>query len=431
MTDLLARLTTLEQPIKIGIIGIGSVGKGLTFQAQITPGIECVAIADLKLDRAITCAEWLKRDYQVVGNLGELQAAIQRGKLAVCEDGDLIARSELIDVLIESSSSIGAGGQFALTAIEHHRQVVMMNYEADLIFGPYLLHRAQQQGVIYTACDGDQPTVLKRLIDEIKFMGFELVMAGNIKGYLDRYANPTTIIPEADKRGLDYKMCTSYTDGTKLSIEMAVLANGLGLQVDVPGMHGPRLQHVTEVFEHFDFERLWKDKQAHVDYILGAQPAGGVFVIGYTEHQYQQGMLAWFPAKLGSGPFYVFYRPYHLIHFEALRTAAEAVLDRSAVLRPDYGFQTNVYAYAKKDLQAGENLDGLGGYTCYGLIDNVCDNENRPGLPVCLADDVTLKRAVAKDEKIFWGDVTYRPNEIQFDLYAKAVAHSNSLRRKD
>jgi predicted homoserine dehydrogenase-like protein len=203
----LARLKALEQPIKIGIIGIGSVGKGLTFQVQITPGIECVAIADIKLDRAIACAEWLKRDYQVVGNLGELQAAIQRGKLAVCEDGDLIARSELIDVLIESSSSIAAGGQFALTAIEHHTHVVMMNYEADLIFGPYLLHQAQQQGVVYTVCDGDQPAVLKRLIDEIKFMGFELVMAGNIKGYLDRYANPTTIIPEADKRGLDYKMC--------------------------------------------------------------------------------------------------------------------------------------------------------------------------------------------------------------------------------
>ena len=368
---LLNKLRSLQHNIKVGIIGIGSIGKGLVYQAHTTPGIECVAIADIKIDRAIACAEWLGRDYRVIQTLQAMHETVCQGKLAVCEDGELVAKCNPMDVLIEATGTIMAGGRFAITALEQHKHLVMMNYEADLIFGPYLSHLAQTQGVVYTSCDGDQPAVLKRLIDEIEFMGFDLVMAGNIKGYLDRHANPTTIIPEADKRGLDYKMCTSYTDGTKLCVEMAVLANGLGLRTAVPGMYGPRANHVQDVFALFDFDALWKDRRPLVDYILGAEPTGGVFVIGYTDDEYQQNTLAWFPPKMGPGPFYLFYRPYHLGHFEAMASVAEVVLNGRAVLKPDFGFQTNVYAYAKRNLHKGEKLDGIGGYTCYGLIENL------------------------------------------------------------
>jgi predicted homoserine dehydrogenase-like protein len=267
MNGLLERLKALDEKIRIGIVGIGSIGKGIVLQGQITPGIECVAMADIALERATTWAEWLKRDYQVVHTLAEMYDAIRRGRLAVCADGDLVARCELVDVFIESTSSVSAGRQYGITAIEHHKHLIMMNYEADLMFGPYLMRLAEEKGLVYTVCDGDQPTVLKRLIDEMGFMGFQLVMAGNIKGYLDRYANPTSIIPEADRRNLDYRMCASYTDGTKLSVEMAVLANGLGLRTAVPGMCGPRMQHINEVFDHFDFEALWEDRRPLVDYV--------------------------------------------------------------------------------------------------------------------------------------------------------------------
>jgi len=400
------------------------MGKGLFYQCHITPGIECVAIADIKIDRAIACAEWLERDYQIVQTLQAMHETIHRGGLAVCEDGDLVARCDLADVLIESTGAIAAGGQSAIAALEHRKHLVMMNYEADLIFGPYLSHLAQEQGLVYTSCDGDQPTVLGRLIDELEFMGFELVMAGNIKGYLDRHANPTTIIPEADKRNLDYKMCTSYTDGTKLCIEMAVLANGLGLRTAVAGMYGPQANHVHDVFNLFDFDALWEGKRPLVDYILGAKPTGGVFAIGYTGNEYQQSTLAWFPPKMGPGPFYLFYRPYHLGHFEAMACVAEAALDGRSVLKPDFGFQTNVYAYAKRDLRKGEKLDGIGGYTCYGLIENCAQNDDHPGLPICLAEDVTLKRDVLKDEKILMTDVTHDANRFDFELYSKALEQS-------
>lgn len=426
MADLLSRLRALEDNIRVGIIGIGSIGKGLVLQCQMTPGMECVAIADIKMDRAIACAEWLERDYRIVHTLEAMHETIHRGKIAVCEEGDLVARCDLADVLIESTNAIAAGGRFAITALEHRKHLVMMNYEAGLIFGPYLSHLAQEQGMVYTSCDGDQPTVLRHLINELEFMGFELVMAGNIKGYLDRYANPTTIIPEADKRNLDYRMCASYTDGTKLCIEMAVLANGLGLRTAVPGMYGPRANHVHDVFDLFDLDALWEGKRPFVDYILGAKPAGGVFAIGYTDNEYQQSTLAWFPPQMGPGPFYLFYRPYHLGHFEAMACVAEAVLDGCSVLKPDFGFQTNVYAYAKRDLDKGERLDGIGGYTCYGLIENCSENDDHPGIPICLAQSVILKRNVAKDEKIFTEDVIYDPADFQFKLYLKAVEQSKT-----
>jgi predicted homoserine dehydrogenase-like protein len=353
---------------------------------------------------------------------------IRRGKLAVCADGDLVAQCEAIDVYVGATNSIPAGGQFAMTAVEHNKHIVMMNYEADLMFGPYLMQLAQEKGVVYTVCDGDQPTVIRHLIDELHFMGFELVMAGNIKGYLDRYVNPTLIIPEADKRNLDYRMCTSYTDGTKLCVEMAVLANGLGCKTAVPGMYGPRMGSIYEVFDHFDFETIWDGREPLVDYVLGARPKGGVFAIGYTDNHYQQDTLAWFPPEMGPGPFYLFYRPYHLGHIESMASVATAVLDNQAVLKPDFGFQTNVYAYAKRDLKKGEKLDGIGGYASYGMIENCADNEINPGIPICLAENVTLKVDLPKDEKILMSHLNYDANDYALKLHLKAVEASENGR---
>jgi predicted homoserine dehydrogenase-like protein len=407
-------------------VGIGSVGKGLVFQSHITPGLEAVAIADIVLERAVACAEWLQREYQVVHSAQAMHDAIRRGKLAISDDGKLLAQCELADVLIESSSAVGPGGEHAAIALEHQKHVVMMNYEADLTFGPYLLSLAHRNGVVYTGCDGDQPAVVKRIIDDLQFWGFELVMAGNIKGYLDRYANPTSIVPEAEKRGLDHRMCTSYTDGSKLNIEMAVVANALGLRTAVPGMYGPRADHAYDAFDLYNLDALWEDRQAVVDYVLGAQPGGGVFAIGYTEDEFQQFYLDWFPSRMGPGPFYLFYRPYHLGHIEAMACVVEAVLDGRAVIQPGFGFRTNVYAYAKRDLRAGERLDGVGGYACYGLIENCDDQSDHPGLPICLAENVTLNRDVAKDGKIAIDDVNYDPNRADFRMYAEALEASGA-----
>lgn len=421
MTDLLSRLRALQQKIRVGVIGIGNIGKGIVYQACTTPGIECVAIADTRLEYAATWATRLGCEHVVVESLEEMLAAIHKGKMAVCSDGTMLAQCEQVDVLVDASNSISGGAEFALAAIAHHKHVVMMNSEADLIFGPHLLNRARKAGVVYTSMDGDQHTVIKRLMNETELWGFTTVMAGNMKGYLDRSSNPTAIIPEADKRFMDYKMCASYTDGTKLNIEMALVANAIGGQTRVPGMIGPRILDIYDVFEHFNFASIWDGQTPLVDYVLGAYPSGGVFVVGFNDHPHQVETLGWYPCRLGPGPFYLFHRPYHLGHIEAMACIAEAFLDGWAILQPTHGLLTNVYAYAKNDLHTGEVLDGIGGYTAYGLIENRAANQHVPGLPICLAENVTLRRDIRKDEKILLEDVVYEPSDFRFETFNLAM----------
>lgn len=418
---LLDRLKQLHKPIRVGIVGIGAMGKGLVYQALGTPNIDCVAIADIRIERAIACAQWLQRPFRLVDTEAEALEAIAAGMMAICDDGNLVARCPDVDVFVETSSSILPAVQFSIAAIEHGKHLVLMNAEIDLIFGPYLLQLAREHGVVYTSCDGDQHGVLKRLADDIQLWGFDLVMLGNIKGFLDRTSNPTKIIPEADKRNLDYRMATAYTDGTKLAIEMALAANGMGLCTHTPGMHGPKARDVGEVFQLFDFPALWGQRTPFVDYILGAEPGGGVFAVGYCPNSYQQDMLKYY--KMGHGPFYLFYRPYHLCHIEAMQCIAEAYLDRCSLLEPTHGLRTNVIAYTKRPLHQGQMLDGIGGYNCYGLIENYCQAE--PGLPICLAEDVILKRTIGQDERISWDDVAYDPTRLDFVLYEKTLAASN------
>lgn len=428
VASVLSRLKGLPKNIRIANIGMGMSGKGVFYQSRITPGIDCVAIADIDVDRCVLFVESMGVSYRIVDSLEEMHVAIHDGKVAICQDGDLLARCELMDVLVESTNSVGAGARFVKTALEHRKHVILRNAEVDLAFGPYFKDLASDNGVTVASCDGDQHGTIKHLVDELQLWGFELVMTGNIKGFLDRYSNPTSIIPEADKRNLDYKMATAFTDGTKLCVEMALIANALGLSTNVPGMLGPRANHVQDVLDIFDFEALWRDRQPCVDYILGGNPGGGVFVVGYCDDNYQKGMLSYY--KMGDGPFYLFYRPYHLCHIEIASCIAEAALDNESFLKPDFGFHTNVFSYAKTNLAKGARLDGVGGYTCYGLIENGSNHRESPGLPICLAENVALNRNVSKDERILMSDINIPPDSFEFDLFHQAKLRSEALQRR-
>lgn len=403
--------------ISVAIIGMGAMGKGLLYQTMITQGIECKAVSDIDVSKAVAFARQWQIEHCIVENINDLNDAIRNDKLAITGNSLLLAEAGNIDVLIESSSSIIEALQYCITALETGKHLVMMNAEADLIFGPYLLELARKNDLVYTSCDGDQHGVIKHLIDEVTYWGFDLVMAGNIKGFLDRNSDPTRIIPEADKRDLDYKMAAAMTDGTKLNIEMALVANAYGLETRIPGMFGPAAKHVTEVFSLFDLDVLWETKRPFVDYILGAEPGGGVFVIGHCDHPYQRAMMNYY--KMGNGPFYLFYRPYHLCHVEAMKWILKAVNQGEALLKPDFGLRTNVYAYAKKDLIRGETLDGIGGYACYGMIENCPDNGYGPGLPICLAEDVTLKTPKMKNQKILLSDIVFDGKRLDYQTFFK------------
>ncbi len=408
---------------RIGIIGMGAMGKGLFYQTRFTAGLDCTAIADLSLERATEVAQWMGKPWTIVSSEKEVADVTSGGILAIAGDGSIIAGCDAIDLLIESSSSVAEAGMYCEKALKNGKHVIMMNAEADLIFGPYLLELAEANGVVYSSCDGDQHGVIKQLANELTSWGFDLVMTGNIKGYLDRYSNPEKIIPEADKRRLDYRMAAAYTDGTKLNIEMSLVANALNMRTVKPGMIGPPVRDVREVFRIFDFEELWSAREPFVDYILGAEPGGGVFAIGYNNDDYQRFMMNYY--KMGEGPFYLFYRPYHLCHVEAMKWIVRAWQHGESLLKPDYGFKTNVMAYAKKDLLPGDRLDGIGGFCCYGLIENQKESDSSR-LPVCLAENAVVKSPVSKDSPLFFGDVEFMDPDSGPSMYEKAVKASEN-----
>jgi predicted homoserine dehydrogenase-like protein len=381
------------------------------------------------MEKCLDSVGMTNQPYKIVETVNEMHDAIKDGNVALCTDGEMLARCEFADVVIEASNAIGAGARFVVTALQNKKHVVLMNAEIDLLFGPYFMQVAAENGVVCSSIDGDQYGVIKRLIDDFQLWGFDLVMAGNIKGFLDRYATPTSIVAEADKRNLDYKMCTSYTDGTKLCIEMAIIANAFNMRTPVPGMLGPKAKNVSEVLGLYDFESLYANKTPVVDYILGAEPGGGVFAVGYHDHPYQRSMMEYY--KMGKGPFYLFYRPYHLCHVEAMASIVQPFLENQPLLQPKTGFQTDVYTYAKRDLKKGEVLDGLGGYNCYGLIENWEKPNGVNRLPILLAEGVTLKRDIPKDGKINYEDIDFNPNEYQFEIAARAQRASNEIKAKN
>jgi predicted homoserine dehydrogenase-like protein len=393
-----------EPDVSFALIGAGSVGGGVFRQSLITPGVRCDVVCDRMVERALALTD-PHRPSTVVKTPGALADAVARGMLTVCEDASLAAAAPNVHVLFDASVAIETAPAFIGAAMASGKHVVMMNAEADALFGPLLWREAERHGVAYTSCDGDQPAVIARLVEELRFYGLELVMAGNIKGYLDRYTDPVAIRPEAEKRYLDPQMCASYTDGTKLCVEMALVANGLGGRVVRPGMLGPRMTEAIDMFQHFEFGRLWSPGAPPlVDYALGAKPRGGVFVVGHTDDAYQRKMLGWFPPEIGPGPFYLLTRPYHLIHLEALRSVLEVARRKRSLLAPRHGLRTEVVGYAKKPLAPGDRLDGPGGFSCYGLIENRSEAAE-PGFPICLSHEARLSRAVGRDQRIAWADV--------------------------
>jgi predicted homoserine dehydrogenase-like protein len=423
MSSLAHRLRELVCPIRTAIIGTGSIGTGIAYQCGITPGFHPSAIADIDFVKAEQCARLLNVPYTIVETKSQLAAALDGGVLAVSRDALLLAASDRFDILIEASNAVYDGALHARAALRHGQHVVMMNYEAELMYGPLLLQEARTNSRVYTCADGDQPTAIKQLVDDIELWNLEPVMLGNIKGFHDRYTDPAKIAPEADKRRLDHIMCSAYTDGSKLNVEMAVLANGVGARILRPGMTGPRMASIHDIFRHFDFEKIWRSGEPPiVDYVLGAQPKGGVFVIGYTADAYQQFTLSWFPPDVGPGPFYLFYRPFHLGHIEALRCAAEAFLDQSARLAPVFGMRMNVFCYAKRDLRAGEILDGMGGYLTCGLIESVDDAaaDCPDGMPQLISNGARLLRDIRKNERIALKDCDLGSCAQAFGLYREA-----------
>ena len=295
-----------------------------------------------------------------------------------------------------------------------------MNAELDATVGPILKVLADRAGVVITNADGDEPSVAMNMFRFVQTIGYRPVLAGNVKGFLDHHRNPDTQKGFADAHGQRPFMVTSFADGTKLSLEATVLANATGFKVRQRGMEGPKLPHVRDLLDRYDPKELLD--QGVVEYVLGAEPGSGAFVVGYNDDPMLMPYMSYF--KLGDGPLYMFYRPVPPDPPGGAAQRGQGGAVRRRHHRPRGGPVCEVATMAKRDLEAGEELDGIGGYTCYGLIDNVEDARRDDVLPIGLAAGARLTRAVGKDHKpVTNADVTLPPGRLIDELRARQTDH--------
>ncbi|MBD2119877.1 NAD(P)H-dependent oxidoreductase [Trichocoleus sp. FACHB-262] len=392
-------------PVRVGMIGAGFMGRGIANQiANSVPGMELVAIFNRNLDgakRAYTEAGIT--DVRVVNTVADLEAAIAQGQYAVTDDAMLLCQAEGIDALVEVTGTIEFGAQVVLEAIAHHKHVILMNAELDGTIGPILKVYADREGVILSACDGDQPGVQMNLYRFVKSIGLTPLLCGNIKGLQDPYRNPTTQEGFAKRWGQKAHMVTSFADGSKISFEQAIVANATSMKVAKRGMLGyDYTGHVDEMTHMYDVDQL-KELGGIVDYVVGTKPGPGVFVFGTHDDPKQQHYLNLY--KLGEGPLYSFYTPYHLCHFEVPLSVARAVLFQDPVMAPLGSPVVDVVTTAKIDLKAGETLDGIGFYMTYGQCENSDVTQAQNLLPMGLAEGCRLKRDVPKDQALTYDDI--------------------------
>jgi predicted homoserine dehydrogenase-like protein len=417
--EALKKLEREGKSIKVGMIGAGFMGRGIALQiCRFTPGMELVAIANRTVSKATKAyAEADITDVDYVENVKALEESIQRKRPAVTDNPFILCEADGIDAIIEVTGAMEYSAHVIMKAIAFGKHVILMNAEIDGTVGSILKHHADKAGVIYTVADGDQPGVTMNLYRFVKGLGVKPVLCGNIKGLHDPYRNPTTQEGFAKQWGQNPSMVTSFADGSKISFEQAVVANMVGMKVGKRGMYGPTVERGTpfqETIKLFPDEDLLKGPGI-VDYVVGAEPAPGVFVIGTHDHPIQKHYLNLY--KLGAGPFYSFYTPYHLCHFETPSTVARAVLFKDAALAPAGKPMVEVIAAAKIDLKAGEILDGIGHYMTYGLCENsdTCRKENL--LPIGLAEGCTLSRDISKDSVLTFDDVELPKGRLIDELW--------------
>ncbi len=411
-------------PVRFGMFGAGFMGKGLANQVvNYMPGMRLVAICNRTIEAAIetyTVCGVSRDDIVTVASVGELEDAIAQNKYAVTDDPLVLCQSESIEALVEATGHVEYGAKVTLMAIENKKHMVLMNAELDGTVGPILKEYADRAGVIITGCDGDQPGVEINLYRFVKSIGLKPLLCGNIKGLQDRYRNPTTQASFAKQWGQTPHMVTSFADGTKISFEQAIVANATGMKVAQRGMIGLEYRgHVDDMVGMYDIDQM-RSLGGIVEYVVGGQPSPGVYVFAEAQDDLQKHYLKY--GKLGDGPIYSFYVPYHLTIYEVPLSVARAVLFNDVVIAPLGAPVVDVATTAKIDLKAGETLDGLGWYMTYGQCENYDTVRTENLLPMGLAEGCRLKRDVPKDQVLTYDDVELPTDTLSHKLRAEQDA---------
>jgi predicted homoserine dehydrogenase-like protein len=411
-------------PVRVALAGAGYMGRGIALEIiSAIPGLRLVAIANRNVSQAERAyREAGVQSFRSISTAAELDSAIAAGEYAVTDDPTALCQAGAVEAIIETTGDVEYGSHVALDAIRNGKHIILMNAEVDAAVGPILKVYADRNNVVYTYTDGDEPGVAMNLYRFVESIGYKPVLMGQIKGFLDRYRNPDTQREFAEKAKQKPSMVASFADGSKLAIESAIIGNATGFKPGKLGMYGHRCKHVKDLLKLFSVSDF--DQGGLVDFVLEAEPHTGAFVMGYNDHPVKKQYMSYF--KMGDGPLYMFYTPYHLPHLQLPASVARAVLFNDATLAPRGAPVCDAVATAKRDLKAGEMLDGMGGFTCYGLIDTYENSIAANSLPMSLSVGCRLKRDIRKDQPIGYADVVLPEGRLCDQLRAEQTAHFSS-----
>lgn len=459
LNEKLRNLAKDGRSINVGVIGLGQMGLSLVSHLCGINGFKVCAIADKSLSRSSDLCKVLGTKYNKTdhsnnhpgdlfiykakkpGALSDLSVssiediltfdpsqnftsreksdvnnAVFQNKLVFTDDFTVLSIIDSINIIIDATGYTQAGAEIMLGALCGGKDVVTLNVETDVTIGPILKKIASEKNLVYTLSAGDEPSALKELYDFADGLGFKIICAGKGKNNpLDTDANPSTLADYAASKGSSARMMTSFVDGTKSMIEMACLSNATGLVPDIRGMHGPQV-NIKDIVSAFNLKRDGGllEKEGVVDFVIG-DLAPGVFLVYFTENRFVRDVINYL--NLGKGPNYLIYRPYHLTSIETPLSLALAYFDRQPWIVPmEGGLVSEVVTVAKRNLKSGEEIDGIGGYTVYGLIDLYETAKKENLLPIGLSHGCILKKARQKGQPITFDDVEFPENTLLLQL---------------
>lgn len=420
----LAELSSAGKKIRVWMIGAGFMSKGIANQiVNYSKWIELVAIANRTLEKAVECFNYADIfDIWHASTQDEFNNLVEKGNAVATDNPFFLTQSDFIDVIVEVTGTIEYALKVIIDAIDHNKHVVLMNAELDSTLGPILKLKADKKGVVYTNADWDQPGVIMNLYRFVKGIWIKPVLCGNIKWLHDPYRNPETQKWFAEKWGQNPSMVTSFADWSKISFEQSIVANATNMSVAKRGMNwidmvpGALITEAANLFPEGDLEIEWWI----VDYVVGATPSPWVFVIGTCDDLKQKHYLNLY--KLWEGPYYCFYTPYHLCHFEVPNTIARAFLFNDATLAPAGAPKVTVITIAKKDLKKWEVLDWIGNFTVYWVCENYNTSCKENLLPLWLSENCILKRNISKDEPISFEDVALPPWRLCDEIWNEQIS---------
>jgi len=386
-------------PVSVGIIGCGQMGSGLAHTINNIRGMQVNAIADIDPDKGTaTFMElgWGEDSIIHTENPDRAMDAIRKGKVIVTPDAMMLTALPAIEANIEVTGVPDVGARIAWESIRSHKPIIMLNVETDVTIGALLSHEARRNGALYTVASGDEPGVCKMLYEQAVLAGFEVTCIGKGKNNpIDYEATPETCIEEAASKDMNPKILASFLDGTKTMVEMAAVSNATGLIPDVPGMHGPKV-------EHEDLLSVYRPKQdggifthrGTVDYSTG-KIAPGVFLIVFSGDKRMQKDMEFITHA--DGPYYLLFRPYHLCDLETPQSIAEAVLLNEVTVAAET-MHSEVVAVAKRNLRTGEKLHGIGSADIFGRIYTYREAREHNAIPIGIAENGVVLEDIPKGQ---------------------------------